>query len=388
MKKIIGIILCLWVSLAVSAQQNDSLCFRIDSLLQHPMFERTQVAIVLYDLDGDSVIYQLNPRQLMRPASCMKLVTAITALDKLGGNYQFKTKICYEGEITDGTLTGNIYCIGGFDPTLKVDDVAVMAEQVHNMGIDSICGSIIGDRQMKEVLDYGEGWCWDDDNPMLIPLTIGRKDTFLPVFARELQRQGIRMGDVTLEQSGITPKDTHTICVYHHSMDDVLNRMMKKSDNFYAEAMFYQTAASTGHRPAKATDGRNVTRQLINRLGLDGTGYRIADGSGLSLYNYVSAELLVSLLRHAYRKRDIHQHLLPSLPIAGIDGTLNKRMTEGNAKGNVMAKTGTVTGVSTLAGYVTGIDGRQMCFAILNQGIMHSEMGRNFQDRVCQELAR
>jgi D-alanyl-D-alanine carboxypeptidase/D-alanyl-D-alanine-endopeptidase (penicillin-binding protein 4) len=352
------------------------------------MFETSQVALVVYDLDGDSTIYQYNARQLMRPASNMKLVTAITALDKLGGDYQFKTKICYTGTISDGTLTGNIYCVGGFDPTLTVDDVAVMAERVRDMGIDSISGNIIGDRQMKEVLDYGEGWCWDDDNPMLIPLTIGRKDTFLPVFARELQRQGIRMSGVGLLKMGLTPNSVHTICTYRHSMDDVLQRMMKVSDNFYAEAMFYQTAAATGHRPAKATDAATVTRQLIKRLGLEASDYRIADGSGLSLYNYVTAELLIKLLRHAYRKKDIHEHLLPSLPIAGIDGTLKKRMTDGDAKGNVMAKTGTVTGVSSLSGYVTTADGRQLCFSIINQGIMNSETGRSFQDRVCQELAR
>jgi D-alanyl-D-alanine carboxypeptidase/D-alanyl-D-alanine-endopeptidase (penicillin-binding protein 4) len=65
--------------------------------------------------------------------------------------------------------------------------------------------------------------------------------------------------------------------------------------------MFYQTAASTGRRPARAIDARTVTKKLISRLGLNADNYRIADGSGLSLYNYVTVELLTKLLRHAWR---------------------------------------------------------------------------------------
>ena len=374
-------------AVAQNVAPNDSLCIRLDSLLQDPMFETSTVGMMVYDLDGDSVIFRHNARQLMRPASCMKLVTSITALDRLGGKYDYRTRISYSGTISDSTLTGTIDCVGGFDPTLTSDDVAVMAERVRALGIDSISGTIVGDHQMKEKLDYGEGWCWDDDNPMLIPLTIGRKDIFLQVFVRELQKQGIRMTGVQLQQSGVTPSDARTVCTFRHSIDTILERMMKDSDNFYAESMFYQTAASTGKRLAKASDARNVTRQLIKRLGLDPNAYRIADGSGLSLYNYVSPELMVTLLRHAFRKRDIHEHLLPALPIAGVDGTLKKRMTSGFARGNVMAKTGTVTGVSSLSGYVTTADGRQLCFSIINMGIMRSQTGRDFQDRVCEVMA-
>jgi D-alanyl-D-alanine carboxypeptidase/D-alanyl-D-alanine-endopeptidase (penicillin-binding protein 4) len=162
--------------------------------------------------------------------------------------------------------------------------------------------------------------------------------------------------------------------------------MLKDSDNFYAASLFYQTAASTGHRPAKASDARTLTKQFIKRLGLGGNPYRIADGSGLSLYNYISAELLVYMLRYAHSKEDIIGHLLPALPVAGVDGTLKKRMTDGNAYGNVLAKTGTVTGISSLAGYLTSGDGRQLCFAIINQGVMRTKDGRDFQDSVCKVL--
>ena len=385
MKKILflALICCLSV---VSVAQNDSLRIKLDSLLRDPLFETTQVGLMVFDLDADTVLYEYQARQLMRPASTMKLVTAITALDRLGGAYEYQTRFFYTGSIVDSTLTGNLYCVGGFDPSLTSDDVAVIAESIRQAGITKIRGTIIADKQMKEVLDYGEGWCWDDDNPMLIPLSIGRKDIFLTTLRKELERQGINVTEAKLGGNGVMPNGARHLSTYRHSIDVVLKQMLKDSDNFYAESMFYQTAASTGHRPAKASDARTLTKQLIKRLGLGGNPYRIADGSGLSLYNYISAELLVRMLRYAHSKEEIIGHLLPALPIAGVDGTLKKRMTEGNAYGNVTAKTGTVTGISSLAGYLTSADGRQLCFAIINQGVMRSQDGRAFQDRVCTVL--
>lgn len=386
MNRINLLLLILWVAASAKAQV-DSLTVKLDSLLADPMFETSQVGLMVWDLDADTAVYCRNHRQLMRPASCMKVVTAVTALDALGTDYEYKTRISCTGTVTNGTLVGNIYCIGGFDPTLTRDDVAVMAESVRGtLGIDSISGAVVADRTMKEQLDYGEGWCWDDDNPMLLPLSVGRKDVFLDLFVQELARQGVRVGGVRVQPSGITPAGARTVTVYRHDIGAVLQRMLKDSDNFYAESMFYQTAASTGRRPAKASDARTVTRQLIKRLGLGGQPYRIADGSGLSLYNYVSPELLVRLLRYAARRPAMGERLLQALPVAGVDGTLKKRMTGEYTRGNVTAKTGTVTGISSLAGYATTFDGRQLCFAVINQGIMRTADGRAFQDRVCQAL--
>ena len=80
----------------------------IDDLLKHDMFQTSQVGIMVWDLDADSAIYQRNQRQLMRPASTMKVITAITALDRLGGSYQFKTELCYTGKVDSCVLSGDI----------------------------------------------------------------------------------------------------------------------------------------------------------------------------------------------------------------------------------------------------------------------------------------
>lgn len=363
----------------------DSLRFRLDSLLEDPLFETSQVGLMVYDLTADSTLYTYNHRQMLRPASCMKLVTSITALDALGPNYEYQTALYYTGEIQGRTLVGNIYCVGGFDPMISQADVVTLASSIRQLGVDSIRGLIVADRSMKESLDYGEGWCWDDENPILIPLTIGRKDNFTSTLAEEIARLGVNLEKVELMQ-GRKPAQAKMIDVCCHSIKQVLQRMMKDSDNFYAESMFYQTAASTGHHPATAVDARNITKKLINRLGLDANRYRIADGSGLSLYNYVTVELLVKLLRHAWRTPSIAKALMPALPVAGVDGTLKSRMQNTLAQGNVRAKTGTLTGISSLAGYCTAPNGHELAFAIINQGILDKTTGKAFQDRVCQVL--
>lgn len=395
MKKICFFTLIFWLSVASWAQkvsytetfesENDSLCMRLDSLLDAPLFEMSQVGLMVYDLTADSALYCYNHRQMLRPASCMKLVTSITALDQLGPKYEYQTRLFYTGELVGRTLVGNIYCVGGFDPMLTQDDVVSLAASIRNLGVDSIRGQIIADRSFKESLDHGEGWCWDDDNPYLIPLTIGRKDNFTSTLAEEISRLGINLEGVQLMQ-GRKPDNAKLLDACCHSITQVLQKMMKDSDNFYAESMFYQTAASTGHRPAKAIDARNVTKKLINRLGLDANAYRIADGSGLSLYNYVTAELLVRLLRHAWRTPSISKALIASLPVAGVDGTLKSRMLKTPAQGNVCAKTGTLTGISSLAGYCTTPNGHELAFAIINQGILDKTTGKAFQDRVCRVL--
>lgn len=357
---------------------------RIDKLLTHKMFETSQLGLMVYDLTADSAIYARNERQLMRPASTMKMVTAITALDKLGGSYQFKTALCHTGTIQDRTLTGNLYCVGGFDPQFGRDDMRAFADCVKSLGVDTIRGNLYADKSMKDLDVLGEGWCWDDDNPVLSPLVYRRKDHFMTEFEKALRDAGIQVE--AFSSVAKCPAGAIRICERTHGIDQILLPMMKKSDNLYAEALFYQLAPRDDGRTVTAKEARAAVRQLINKVGLNPSRYKIADGSGLSLYDYVSAELLVRLLKYGYQHHDVYSHLLPSLPIAGVDGTLSKRMRGTYTRGKVWAKTGTVTGVSSLAGYCEASNGHLLCFAIINQGVMHGRNGRAFQDRVCDAL--
>lgn len=359
---------------------------RIDRLLGNELFNRSQVGLMVYDLTADSAIYCHNERQLLRPASTMKVVTAIAAIDRLGGSFQFKTTLSYTGAIEDGVLNGDVYLVGGFDPRFNSDDMGSFVDGIRRMGIDTIRGRIVADKSMKDADMLGEGWCWDDDNPVLSPLLISRRDVFVKRFVDRLRDEGVVVEADTV--AGRQPGGAYEVGTRTHTIDQVLMPMMKESDNLCAEALFYQLGASTGAHPATARDARTVVRRLVEKVGLRPSDYRIADGSGLSLYNYVTAELEVMLLRYAYQNTNIYMHLLPSLPVAVEDGTLRRRMRGTFTSGNVKAKTGSVTAISSLAGYCTAANGHVLCFAIINQGIRRGSEGRAFQDRVCEALCR
>ena len=358
---------------------------RLDAILLSRQFQTTQIGLQVYDLTADSVIYQYNERQQMRPASTMKMINAVATLDKLGGNYQFRTRLYYTGKVDSCVLRGNLYCKGGMDPAFNIDDLNAFVESVKRLGVDTIRGNICADLSMKDGDRWGEGWCWDDDNPSLSPLLVGKKDRFMSRFLQELRNARIVFIGDTLR--GTTPTGAREICTRAHTIDQILDRMMKNSDNLYAESMFYQLAASAGGK-ATAKTGRAMVNRLIQKMGMNPGNYYIADGSGLSLYNYVSAELEVAFLRYAYRNTNIYNHLLPSMPIAGVDGTLDNRMRTGFAHGNVKAKTGTVTGVSALAGYLTAANGHRLCFSIINQGQRKAKTIRPYQDRICEALCK
>ena len=359
---------------------------RLDSLTSDTLLRRTQLGLMVYDLAADSVIYSYGGQQTLRPASTMKLLTSVTALDLLGSRYDYRTSLYYQGRMADGVLEGDVWLVGGMDPLFDDTDLRIMAETLHRVGIDSISGRIMTDTSFKEEMLLGEGWCWDDDNPQLSPLLISRKDAFAERFKEELEKSGVIVNAPF--SSGRLPKDALLVCSRSHPLSEVLVPMMKESDNLYAESMFFQIAAASDQRPAKAVHARQAVKSLLSKAGVRGIPYRIADGSGLSLYNYVTPELMVRLLRYAYLKRDVMAALYPALPVAGVDGTLKKRMKGGAAEGNVHAKTGTLTGISSLAGYCRAANQHLLAFCIINQGIMKNAEGRNFQDKVCEALCR
>ncbi|MBP5338373.1 MAG: D-alanyl-D-alanine carboxypeptidase/D-alanyl-D-alanine-endopeptidase [Prevotella sp.] len=356
---------------------------RLDEMMRHPLTETTQLGLMVWDLTDDRSLFSCNHRQLLRPASTMKLLTAITALDQLGPAYNFFTRLYTSGERVDHVFHGDVCCVGGMDPLFSFDDMRSFVDALKSTGIDSLCGRIVTDVSMKDTLRWGEGWCWDDKNPTLTPLLVGRKDIFAPTLANLCEEAGIAvMNNFYIKDQ--LPKDAVLVAERRTPLTLILQQMMKDSDNLFAESVFYQVAASSGHRPARAIDAIRLERALMERAGLESKQYRLADGSGLSLYNYLSAEAEVRLLRYAYRNKRIFNTLYDVLPIAGVDGTLKKRMKGTAAASNVRAKTGTLTGVISLSGYATAPNGHLLCFAIMNQGTLKAADARSFQDQVCQ----
>ena len=97
---------------------------------------------------------------------------------------------------------------------------------------------------------------------------------------------------------------------------------------------------------------------------------------------------MVSMLRYAYRHDDIYRYFYPALPTAGVDGTLDTRMRRGTAYRNVHAKTGTLEGVISLAGYAKASNGHTLAFSIIINGVLNAHTARDYQDRMCEILTR
>lgn len=216
------------------------------------------------------------------------------------------------------------------------------------------------------------------------------KAFFFHTFAKRLKERGVDFSQTAFADcpENDSLKVVSTLFVLQRPINEVLKQMMKESDNLCAESMFYHVAAHHArYKRVSDNDGTDAINHFIKEsLGLNPEYYNIVDGSGVSLYNYVSPRLLLEYLKYAYRRAEIFHSFYEALPIAGIDGTLEHRMKKGKAYRNVHAKTGTVKGVSSLAGYAQASNGHRLAFSIINQNVMKSRLARVFQDKVCEIL--
>ena len=173
------------------------------------------------------------------------------------------------------------------------------------------------------------------------------------------------------------------------SFGEVIVNLNKESDNLSAEMTLRALSFERYDKPASAEKGVQVIDSLIDKTGLNPKNYKIVDGSGVSHYNLVSPELLVELLKYMYfNSHENYNILKESFPIAGIDGSLENRMRKTKAFGNVHAKTGTLSGVSTFSGYLKTANNHDLAFSIFVQNyIGSSRVARGYQNRICKFLS-
>jgi D-alanyl-D-alanine carboxypeptidase/D-alanyl-D-alanine-endopeptidase (penicillin-binding protein 4) len=210
---------------------------------------------------------------------------------------------------------------------------------------------------------------------------------FTALFYEDLIKNGIKVDGV--QGTKTTPEFATLLTNYYHSLDSVIVNTNKPSYNLGAEMLLYALAVQDSGKPATAKNGIAAINNLITLVGLNPDNYSLADGSGVSRYNLVSSELLLSVLKYLYEnKPQLYKIFYYSLPIAGIDGTLKKRMLDTPAQNNVHAKTGTLSGVSALSGYVTSKNNHNLVFSILIQNYVgKSTTAKNYEDKICEMLA-
>jgi len=208
---------------------------------------------------------------------------------------------------------------------------------------------------------------------------------FLMLFKEHLEKEKIySYGELEIKT---LPDGSIYLAEINRSLAKVLNNLNKESDNLSGEMLLYALALKDSAAPAIAKNGIEIIKNLIDSVGLDPNDYLLADGSGVSRYNLVSAELLIELLKYMYKHSEFYPYY-NSLSVAGVDGTLEERMKNTVAEGNVHAKTGTLAGVSSLSGYVSARNGNLITFAIMMQNFVEKiSVARRFQDKICELLA-
>ena len=172
-----------------------------------------------------------------------------------------------------------------------------------------------------------------------------------------------------------------------HSIDTVLTYTNKISDNLGAECLLREVPMATATEEGSAKNGIKLEEKFLQLCGVDSTQYYIVDGSGVSHYNLITPDAIVKILRF-----DLDQSysglFFNSLPIAGEDGTLKDRMTQEYVEGKVHAKTGSLSGVSTLSGYIVAPRDTLVFSMMMQNFAVSSDSMEALQDSICSVLAQ
>lgn len=196
-------------------------------------------------------------------------------------------------------------------------------------------------------------------------------DFFVAALRRTLIREGVPVTGAAVDidslphaapAAGATTAARRVLAVHRSApLSEIAVRMMKRSQNLYAESLIRTLGAESPS--GSAADGVAVVAGVLESWGLDRRQFHVADGSGLSPRNVLTAAALVTVLERLHDDPGRRAHFERTLPVAGQDGTLIWRMRD--SAGSVRAKTGTKTDVGALAGYVDAAGGERLAFAIL-----------------------
>jgi D-alanyl-D-alanine carboxypeptidase/D-alanyl-D-alanine-endopeptidase (penicillin-binding protein 4) len=350
----------------------------------------------VHDGGSNRTLFKWRSQSPRVPASVQKLVTTATALDRLGPEARFETAVMADGEISEGALDGNIYLHGSGDPTFGTSALNRLAGLVADTGLDRIGGRVFGDESFFDARRGGPASGFGIspyvgplsalafNHGSLVPFARGWQ-TNPPAFAAERLRVSLRREDVAVARyvrAGNAPKDATTIAtVESPPLGSIVRRTNQVSDNYFAEMLLKGIGARSGG-VGSTSAGARVARAYAREAGFQA---KVVDGSGLSRANRIAPRDVGGLLLDA-RRRPWFDAFYSSLPLAGKTGTLRKRMRGTRASGRCRAKTGTLSGVTALAGYCRAPDGDPMTFAVLMNGL-NVWAGRRAQDRIASQLA-
>lgn len=378
----------------------------LDSMMARPMLiDTSKVAMCIYDLTSRQYVYNKNDEQLLPPASCMKIPTAIAAVKMLGINHRYTESLQIKGKMHGDTLVGNLLLRADDDPL--VETFNDLTDRLRNRGIRVIRGNIYYHLMREDTLrPHPSAKMWDISY-YRTPLLLKGKRFIDRSLKGSLYGSGIRF----IQDGSVAPEgDYRVVAQSSHALRDVLTPMIIHSSNIKAEAVFYHLDYKAGlirdHR--RQWNRPHAVEQFLRKTFCTDTvmfidknrisesthtmqGFIINDGSGLSPDNRLTASSLVDMLRYAYADKQLHDYFFNEAFASPADpdrcGSLIHRMWRPEYKGRLYCKTGTLVtiGGSSLSGYLHGSDGHWYAFSIINTDTPVYE-ARKFQDQICKMM--
>ena len=359
LKRTFAVCLALILSIAPAdaALSPESIPAVFDELLKVPTLSNP--AMIVIDGSTGQIIYEKNIYSQRKPASVMKVMAGAVTLDYLDPLSVFNTTVNIAPEEKTVVIRGS------FDPWISLDhNVArkMNRASLPYMGFNTLSavkqangGSLKNYRVLysnlysKDIANLKAFWA---------------KRGFKPVFKQVTDDEAfLAQGDLVVSENSPT-------------VAQILDWMMLWSDNLLADRLAGLAARAAGYSP-NIKGIETIFRALLTQLEIDDSKLDVADASGLSKKNKITAKLMGELL-YKIRIDQKYALLYNSLPIGGVSGTLENRFlkTAPSAVGLVRAKTGTLNGTATLAGYVQSTD-REYVFVTLADDIAKGNAALN-----------
>ena len=360
-------------------------------------------------LENERVVYERLAMEPVIPASTQKLLTAVAALESFGSEYLFTTRVLSRVPPVNGVLDGDVWIVGGGDPLLMTSsyaeryedpfpytDIDRLAANLVASGISSIKGAVIGDESFFDDLRFVQSWPtrfrpgeqnqagplsslsvnagftrWDQKNSsngFSTPSDNPARDT------ASMLDDLLEERDVVINrppQSGIAPLDAviELAEIKSPPLNEIISQMLIGSDNTTAELILKGIGALFAP-PGSSVAGAILMEDILSKNGYSTQSTVVVDGSGLDYGNKVTCRLLTQILDDQRYSNALRE----SLPVAGKSGTLKKRLLGSDAEGRVRGKTGSLNGVTSLAGVVETLADRKLSFALVTN--YEGERGR------------
>ena len=387
----------------------------LDKVMTDPSIggAKDHACVVVGEAGGTTSHYARQPATGLIPASTLKLLTTDAALAQLGPDSHFTTEIRAATAPQDGGV-GDLYMVGGGDPLLATADFAVdagyqgqrrlatsmetLADRIVATGIRRV-GRILGDESRYDdqrfVPTWSPSYAVDFEISPLSALVVNKDFSSAkppavapspPTQAATVLAGLLRARGVTVGATGAakTPDGTSVVTsIDSPALTDVVGEILQNSDNMGAEMLLKELGTKPGSPGTTVAGLAAVAAQVQKLAGIAAADLSAVDGSGLDRTDRLTCSALQRVLDQAGEASPLGQ----ALSQAGKGGTLLKRFGATPAAGKVRAKTGSLSGVTGLAGFETDRNGTDLTFALLATELPNDLAGTTLQDHVVTVLA-